>query len=220
MLKRVEIVDLMRGLVVALMVLDHTREYFSAAAGVFSPTDPEQTTLAFFVTRWATHLCAPTFVFLAGASIRLRQAGGGDLQRFLLVRGVWLLALEFTVIGFGFNFAEPILFFQVIWAIGFSMVLMSVLVRAPPASVGALGLAIIAGHGLFSGIDAARFGAAAPLYELMMAPGPAPFLPGIIAYPALPWFGILAVGYASGGCSACRTRQDGKSCWLWGARAW
>ena len=170
---RIDSVDLLRGLVIVLMVLDHTREYFNADALVFSPTDPGRTTLALFVTRWVTHLCAPTFVLLAGASVRLRQVAGvdgGRLGRFLALRGLWLIGLELTVIGFGFNFGEPILLLQVIWAIGVGMLAMSLLAHLPPYVSAAIGGAIIAGHGVFDQVDEAHLGAAAPLWTCTQSP--------------------------------------------------
>src|SRR5215210_7292349 len=97
--QRVDSVDLLRGLVMVIMMLDHTRDYFSAAAFQFDPTDLTKTTVALFFTRWITHYCAPVFFFLAGTGAYLRRARGGtpgELTRFLVSRGVWLIALELT----------------------------------------------------------------------------------------------------------------------------
>ncbi|MGO1001195.1 DUF1624 domain-containing protein [Lysobacter sp. CA196] len=199
---RLDMVDALRGLVIALMVLDHVRDYFHWQAFVFSPTDLAKTTPLLFATRWVTHLCAPSFVLLAGVSIFLQQAGGAYPRPaqswFLLTRGLWLIALELTVIVFGFNFVWPFLFLQVIWAIGIGMVAMAALIWLPRTAVLALGIAVVAGHGLLAGFDAGRWGALAPLWTLAMRPGAVPGIEGFVAYPALPWVGILCLGYGLG----------------------
>jgi uncharacterized membrane protein len=199
---RLELIDRLRGLVIALMVLDHVREYFSADALRFEATDLARTTAALFATRWVTHLCAPTFVFLAGAGADLQRAGDADrgrVARFLATRGLWLIVLELTAISFAIDFGWPFLFFQVIWAIGLGMVLLAALVWAPPAAVLALGVVIVAGHELLAPIDAAGLGALAPAWRLLLEPGPLPApLPGAVAYPALPWFGVMCLGYGLG----------------------
>lgn len=198
---RLESIDLLRGLVIALMVLDHVREYFSADALIFSPTDLTRTTPLLFATRWVTHLCAPTFVFLAGVSAFLQRTNGRsrrEVAGFLFTRGLWLIVLELTVVSFGFDFGAPYFFFQVIWAIGLGMVLLAPLLWLPPAAVLALGAVIVLGHDAFASVQATDFGAWALGWRLFMAPGPATPLPGIVAYPALPWFGILCAGYGLG----------------------
>lgn len=199
--RRIRVVDLLRGLVLALMVLDHTRDFFHVQAFEFSPTDPEKTTLILFATRWVTHLCAPTFVFLAGTSIYLQRENGKsrpELARFLLSRGLWLIALELTVVSFAFNFALPFAFMQVIWAIGGSMMLMAALIYLPSRAVLLIGLVIVAGHNALDSVDAAAFGSFAPAWTLLMQLGEPPFGPGLLAYPLMPWFGILCLGYGCG----------------------
>lgn len=196
---RLDAIDALRGLVIVLMVLDHVRDFFHVDAFRFDPTDLDKTTPALFLTRWITHLCAPTFVFLAGVSIHLQRAAGRPgLSRHLATRGMWLIALELTVISFGFNFAMPFVMLQVIWAIGIGMIAMAVLVHVPVRVVLALGLAIVAFQGLVPAPPAdaptwARFA-----WSLLMRPGGVPGVPGFIAYPALPWFGILCLGYGLG----------------------
>ena len=197
---RLDIIDLLRGFVIVLMVLDHVRDYFHIDAFVFDPTDPVRTTPLLFVTRWITHLCAPTFVFLAGVSIFLQRANGKDgaaLTTFLLTRGLWLILLETTLIAFGFNFSWPFVFLQVIWAIGMSMVLMSAVVRLSPNAVLMLGAVIVGAHGMLSGVDAADFGSWALAWRLTMEPGPVGTF-GLVMYPAIPWFGIMCLGYGLG----------------------
>jgi uncharacterized membrane protein len=200
--RRLDSIDMLRGLVIALMVLDHVRDFFHFDAFLFDPTDPTKTTPLLFATRWITHLCAPTFVFLSGVSIFLQRANGktgAALSGFLITRGLWLIVLEVTLITFGFNFGPPIVFLQVIWAIGIGMVLMAALVRVSPTWVLALGVVIVAGHGLLGGIDAADFGSLGFLWQMTMEPGVPSFAPGLIIYPAIPWFGIMCLGYGLGG---------------------
>ena len=197
-LGRIEAVDLLRGLMVALMVLDHVREYFSAAALQFEPTDMVRTSSALFLTRWVTHLCAPTFVFLSGMSVFFQRANGRTgqaLRKRLLARGLWLILLEVTLIGFAFNFAEPFLFLQVIWAIGFGMILLALLVELPAAAVAAIGVGLILFNPLLSTAAAPYLPEA--LWHALFSPGPLAPLPGVVAYPALPWAGILLVGYGA-----------------------
>jgi uncharacterized membrane protein len=197
---RLDMVDLLRGFVIALMVLDHTRDYFHISAYTLDPTDPARTHAWLFMTRWVTHLCAPTFVFLAGVSVYLRGVNGKDplqLTRFLLSRGVWLIVLELTVLAFGLNFALPFLFLQVIWAIGASMILLAGVIWLPRAAAAIIGAVIVAGHQLLAPIDPADVGTFAPLWTLAFEFGPA-FGLGFISYPAIPWFGVMCLGYALG----------------------
>ncbi|MBM0107197.1 DUF1624 domain-containing protein [Steroidobacter sp. S1-65] len=199
---RLDAIDLLRGLVIVLMVLDHVRDYVHEPAFVFSPTDLTQTSPILFMTRWITHLCAPTFVFLAGVSIFMQRANGkapADLSTFLLTRGLWLIVLEFSLIGFGFNWGPPLAFMQVIWAIGASMILMAAVVRLPAHAVLALGVAIVVGHQwLASLVDAAQLGMWTQAWFMTMQPGPTLFLRGFIPYPVIPWFGVMCLGYGLG----------------------
>lgn len=199
---RLEFIDRLRGLVIVLMVLDHVREYWAADALLFEATDLARTTAALYATRWVTHLCAPTFVLLAGVAAYLQRAAASDpaaASRVLARRGLWLIALELTVIGFGFDFAAPFFFFQVIWAIGLGLVLVAGLARVGPTAVLALGVVVVAGHGVLGAVRPTDVGALAPLWQLLMTPGPAPApLPGLVVYPAVPWFGILCLGYGLG----------------------
>ena len=156
--RRLESIDLLRGLLMILMALDHTRDFFTAFH--VDPTDPARSWPALFATRWVTHLCAPGFIALAGASTYLQKVRGKTSQqvgKLLLTRGLWLVFLEVTVISFGwsFNFSP---FLQVIWAIGISMIVLSWLQRLPVAVVGAVGAVILLCHNLLDPIDASRFG--------------------------------------------------------------
>lgn len=199
---RLEALDLLRGLLMILMALDHTRDYFGKYA--FNPTNPQQSWPMLYLTRWVTHLCAPGFIALAGASIYLQRRRGkpvAQLQRLVLTRGLWLILLEVTVISFGWTFSfAP--FLQVIWAIGWSMVLLSLLLRLPVAAIGGLGAAIVALHNLLDTIKAENLGHWGNLWKLLHQPGMI-LLPngspiGFAFYAILPWFGVICVGYAFG----------------------
>lgn len=199
--------DLLRGLVICLMVLDHVRDFFMfIPPSVDSPDFPldlATTNPALYATRWVTNFCAPVFVLLAGVGAWLQTANGKrpeDLSRFLLTRGLWLIVLEITLIGFGWQFVPVLLFLQVIWAIGWSMVLLSFLTRVPARAVLILGMMIIAGHNLFDGVQPQAFGAFAPVWNWLHVSGVAAIsgIPVLFAYPILPWFGVMCLGYGLG----------------------
>lgn len=200
---RLSSIDMLRGLVIILMVLDHTRDYFLLNGFTTDATNPQTSYPALYATRWITHLCAPSFVFLAGVSALLKGARDGDMKSlswFLFSRGLWLIVLELTVIGFGWSFAVGAPFLQVIWAIGIGMIVLAALVWAGPRVVLALGIAIIAGHNLLDPIDPPDLGQAAPLWNFIHQFG-FPNVGGVtvfLAYPALPWFGIMCLGYGLG----------------------
>lgn len=200
---RLQSIDMLRGLVIMLMALDHARDYFHVSALIFEPTDLAQTHPLLFLTRIVTHLCAPSFVLLAGVSAFIKGARDGDragLAWFLLGRGAWLVLLELTVVNFGWDFALGAPFLQVIWAIGASMMLLSALVLLPPRAVLAIGVLIIAGHDLLDGVHAARFGTAAPLWNAVHESGTFDIAghTAFLAYPVLPWLGVMAFGYGVG----------------------
>ncbi|MCX8254789.1 hypothetical protein RHCH11_RHCH11_00746 [Beijerinckiaceae bacterium RH CH11] len=194
---RLEIIDKLRGLVIVLMVLDHVRDFFTREP--FSPTDLAHTTVALFATRWITHLCAPTFVTLAGVAVFLqweRGKRGLPLVRFLVTRGLWLIALELTWVSFGFGFDEPFFLLQVIWAIGMSFILLAPCTLMPPAVVLALGFAIVGAHDLLAHVPAPSTPPLDLLWTLFVEPGRIPH--GYVPYPALPWFGLMACGFGAG----------------------
>ena len=199
--KRLDRVDLIRGLVMVIMVLDHVRAYFTEVR--FDPTDLTQTNGALFFTRWITHYCAPTFIFLAGASawIAGTRRTRDELSRLLLSRGLWLILLEFTVISFGWYFnlrMEKGLVAQVIWVIGASMVVLSGLVYLPRAAIAAVGLTLVLGHNAFDGIKPESFGGLAVVWRLLHVPGPLGELPVFLLYPLVPWVAVMALGYVAG----------------------
>ena len=204
---RVESIDALRGLVMILMALDHVRDFVHRAAMTgASPTDLAVTTPILFFTRWLTHLCAPTFVFTAGLGAFLYWRRGKtrrELSSFLLTRGLWLIVLEVTVMRLAYNFGlfgpYPV-FLLVLWAIGLSMVGLAALVWLPTRVLAALSLLVIVLHNLTDGVDPARFGAAAPLWNVLHQPGifPVAGVPVFVAYPLVPWIAVMALGFCAG----------------------
>lgn len=201
--QRVDVVDVVRGIIMILMALDHTRDYFGNAA--VSPTNLATTTVALFFTRWVTHFCAPTFFLLTGTGAYLsrRRRSAGDLSRFLVTRGLWLIFLEITVVRFlwQFNVDYRLTLLNVLWALGWAMIVLGALVHLPTRVVAAAGLLMAAGHNLFDGVQASAFGALAPVWSLLHSPNiivPGPAHVVFAAYPLIPWVGVTAVGYALG----------------------
>jgi uncharacterized membrane protein len=203
---RLDSVDLLRGLVMVIMALDHVRDFFTELR--FNPTDLSQTNAVLFFTRWVTHFCAPTFVFLAGTGAFLYGSRGrsrNELAGFLVTRGLWLVVLELTVVRLGWSFDlsyASLLWVQVIWVIGVSMVVLAGLVYLPLPAIAAFGLVMIATHNLFDGVTPQSLGGWGPLWMVLHVQGPVA-LPGggtlFVAYPLIPWIGVMAAGYAFGG---------------------
>ena len=202
---RVTAVDALRGFVMMLMPLDHTREFFTNFAG--NPLDPQHTTFLLFLTRWMTHLCAPVFVFLAGTSIFLQQQRKTkrQLTRLLLTRGLWLIAVELTLVHLVFNFHWQwnVQLLEVIWAIGASMTIMAALIHLGVRWNLIIGALLTIGHNALDGLMSASFGPLGWLWNLLHVPGSLtgpPVKPPIVivAYPVLPWLGVMALGYAFG----------------------
>ena len=216
--ERIDSIDLLRGIVMVVMMLDHTRDFVHNAVYQFDPTDPTRTNVALFFTRWITHYCAPVFVFLAGTSVYLQFARGRskrELSKFLITRGLWLIVLEVTLVKFAVFFNFDIRFFgflQVIWVIGVSMIVLAALIHLPLKVVAAFGLLMIALHNLFDsfrveswrGPESPVPGIGAKLWILLHQPFeafpvvgfPSPIV--FVIYPLIPWIGVMAVGYAFG----------------------
>lgn len=198
---RLDAIDMLRGLVIVFMVLDHVREFFHINADTFDPVDPLKSYPFLFATRWITHLCAPTFVFLAGVSILFQKANGksaNSLTRFLLSRGLWLIFLDMTVVSFAFNFGPPLVFLGVIWSIGFSMVAMSLIARFYPRVVLAIGVAIITLYPFVVPLTAGASGGWVLVRTLLLVPADN-ILPRLaIAYAAVPWLGVMCLGFGLG----------------------
>jgi uncharacterized membrane protein len=198
---RIVSVDLLRGLVVALMALDHTRDFFGS--GGFNPRDVTEPAL--FLTRWITHFCAPTFVFLAGLSAFLYGRGRSiaATSRFLFTRGLWLMLIDLTLIKFGWRFEFN--FFHlgmgVVFVIGASMIALAALVFLPRWAIATVALIMIAGHNLLDRVSAESLGPNAWLWHILHERGEATLGGGIetyVLYPLIPWIGVMAAGYALG----------------------
>jgi len=203
---RLNSVDAVRGIVMVIMALDHVRDFFHVYAKTFDPLDPSKTWTGLFFTRWITHFCAPTFVFLAGTGAFLSTRRGKtkkELSWFLLTRGLWLILLELTLVRLGwfFNFDYHFVFVQVIWAIGWGMIVLAGLVFLPTRFIAAFGLALIFLHNALDGLQAKDFGAWRWLWVVLHETNitmPQPGFLFLVAYPLVPWVGVMAAGYAFG----------------------
>ena len=213
--ERIYSIDFLRGVVMMIMLLDHTRDFVHHGAFMSDPTDPMTTTVPLFFTRWITHFCAPAFVFLSGVSIYLQKLNGKsnrELSWFLFTRGLWLIILEFTVIRslitFNLDYGSLFGMAQVIWVIGASMIVMAALLYLPLTAVGIFGVAMIVLHNLLDGYNLPPnilFGGTLDptqaLWIVLHQQGIIPFVGGsvvFIAYPLIPWIGVMAAGYALG----------------------
>jgi uncharacterized membrane protein len=207
---RVNSVDLLRGVVMALMLLDHMREFVHRDELNFLATDLGRTNVLVFFTRWITYFCAPVFVFLAGTGAYLQMARGksrSELSKFLVKRGLWLILLELTLIrvviwfNIDFHFALQL---QVIWVIGVGMVALAGLIRLPTRLIAALSVAMIALHNLLDLIRVNPLpltGFRTAVWMALHQTGPIFFTPavyGLVLYPLIPWIGVLWAGYAFG----------------------
>lgn len=206
---RIESIDILRGLVMVIMALDHSRDYFHFsglnAGGALGPTDMATTTPFLFFTRFITHYCAPVFVFLAGTSAYLygsRKTKNG-LFNFLFTRGLWLIVLEIFInnliwqFDLGYNF----IMLQVIWAIGLSMVCLSLLIYLPKKILILIGFILIAGHNLLDGIVMQGNNLSSVLWYILhqrhgFNVDSGQFIQ--ISYPIIPWIGVIVLGYCFG----------------------
>lgn len=202
---RIESIDLLRGIVMIIMAIDHVRDYFLVDAYAFSPTDVQQTTAGLFFTRWITHLCAPTFIFLAGCSayfIRQRKTVK-ETSFFLFTRGLWLFVLQMTIIRFMWNF-DPLFHYNsqtIISIIGLCMMILAVLVYLPFRAILIIGLVMVFGHNAFDGITFVSGTAAEVIWSFLHTPKNFDLGNGYIfnvIYPLIPWVGVMALGYCMG----------------------
>jgi len=204
---RIAGIDLLRGLVIVIMALDHARDYFSAFA--YEATDLSQASPLLFLTRWITHFCAPVFMFLAGTSAWLHARNNGlsrgALQRFLLTRGLWLVFLELTWNSFMWRFSLDGIQVQVLWALGWSMVVLAAMLWLPRSVIVCTGFVIVGAHNLLDGIHASDFGNENDLpvlaWYLLHQPHFGRFANGFEygeLYPLLPWVGVMMLGYGFG----------------------
>ncbi|MGN6531749.1 MAG: DUF1624 domain-containing protein [Ginsengibacter sp.] len=206
--KRIQSIDLLRGLVIVLMALDHTRDFFHADAMIYDPTDLSKTNALLFSTRWITHFCAPVFSFLAGTSAYLMglRKTKKQLSIFLLTRGLWLVLLELTVVNFSWSFNLALPFFALvnIWALGIGMMSLSALILLPLLFILLTGVAIIAVHNLLDNIHIPGQGLTAflwsALHDVRVVPENFYFLdrPVEVVYPVLSWIGVITLGYCFG----------------------
>ncbi len=198
---RVQAIDVVRGLVMVVMALDHVREFWSPTP--YRPEDLTQASALLFFTRWVTHFCAPAFVFLSGASVFLygqRQGSQRQVSLFLLTRGLWLVALEVVVINFLLQFGYQLLLLQVIWVIGWSMIVLASLVWLPRPVIAVLAVATIASHHLLPDVQPvtdANLGWALLYHTPFFFPLKA-LPPLLVAYTPIPWVGVMLAGYAIG----------------------
>ena len=201
---RLDSIDLLRGLVMVIMALDHVRDFFSNAK--FDPTDLANTNAAYFLTRWITHFCAPVFVFLAGTGAYLSSTRGktrSQLSWFLLTRGLWLVLLELTVVHFGWSFNWSFRYSggAVIWALGWSMCALAGLIYLPVWAVTTFGVTMIALHNLLDGVTASAWTGPRWFWQILHAGGPIQLPQGFefsASYPLIPWIGVMAAGYGFG----------------------
>ena len=223
---RIASVDLIRGAVMILMAIDHVRVYSGIPAGGPAP--------GVFFTRWITHFCAPAFIFLAGTSIFFYGRKHADLSRFLLIRGAWLIFLEFTFLRVAWTFNFDFRHYEmagVIWVIGCCMILMAGLVKLPLGAVGMIGVLIIAVQNLMDshmgklleGMDDNQLSGLWKVLYVGFFAGPIRFGPDgpnlIVLYSIIPWIGVMAAGYAFGRILSLEATQRRRLCFLIGLSA-
>lgn len=199
---RIYSIDILRGIIMIIMALDHVRDYYTNVP--YDALDLTKTSPILFFTRWITHFCAPTFVFLSGVSVWLssRKRTTKETAIFLLKRGLWLIILELTVIDFGWMLDPGFHFImlQVIWAIGWSMIFLAALIalRLRPVYIGLIGLVVVFGHNLLDHVDAKSLGNYKILWDLLhqqdfVQEGKRELI--LVLYPLVPWIGVMAAGY-------------------------
>jgi uncharacterized membrane protein len=197
-------VDALRGLVMIIMALDHTREFFHSAAMSFSPEDLTQTTVATFFTRWITHICAPVFFFTTGLGAFYWLGRGHSESRttFLVKRGLWLVLLEVTALRFAttFSLRNGPIFLTILWALGWSMIALGFLSWLPMRLLAIGSVLVIVLHNLADGVTVQSLGVAGPLWSVLHQPGPVSFdgIMFIVGYPLIPWIAVMAAGYCFG----------------------
>ncbi len=205
--KRIDSIDVLRGIVMVIMAIDHVRDFLHQGAYLDDPLNISTTTPVLFFTRWITHLCAPTFVFLSGLSIYLQSTrkSSSELSSFLIKRGLWLIFVEFGLITLGmtFNPFYSLLIMQVIWAIGISMIILGFLSRLPYKILLAIGLFIVLGHNALDFLEAEP-GFKAGFWWDLFHHGSFAIYPIAkdhfiaIMYPFVPWTGLMILGYCFG----------------------
>lgn len=204
---RIHSIDILRGIVMVIMALDHTRDFFHKTAMTEDPLNYATTTVPLYFTRWITHFCAPTFVFLSGVSAYLssKNKTPGEAGKFLVKRGLWLIVVELVIITLAltFNPIYSVIILQVIWAIGCSMVLLGLLSKLKMYTLFAIGLLLFFGHDMLDYITLPQTGFTGILMKFLFT-GRGTFLPLsgshfiAIFYAILPWTGVMFLGYCAG----------------------
>lgn len=202
---RLQSIDALRGLIILFMLLDHVRETFLLHLQVSDPMDVTTTPPELFFSRTLAHLCAPLFIFLTGLSAYLygERHGASEVSGFLFKRGLFLIALEVTLVNFAWTFQFPptTVYLQVIWAIGLSMLALAILVKLPRPALAVIGVVIIAGHNLLDTLHFTQESAMYVPWAILHDRGwlvPWDGLRLRTSYPLLPWIGVIALGYAAG----------------------
>jgi len=220
--KRIESIDLLRGLVMIIMALDHTRDFFHKGALTGNPLDPATTTPILYFTRWITHFCAPCFVFLSGLSawLQTKRKTKNELSRFLISRGLWLVFVDLIVMSFAFtvdiHFGSFIL--ETLWAIGISMVILGLMIRLPFWVILTTGLIIVFGHNLIDIAEKNHVGNFPWWWLLIHRQSAVSLWPGhilFVFYPFLPWTGLMLLGYCCGRLFTDTDWQTRKKILLW-----
>ena len=202
---RIQSIDLLRGIIMIIMALDHTRDLFHSEAFTGDPLDLATTTPFLFFTRWITHFCAPVFVFLAGTSawLQSQRKTKKELSRFLITRGLWLILIEITVITLGISgdIHFGIIILQTIWSIGISMVILGLIIWLPFYAILITGLLIVFGHNAIDFAEDYYKGEVSILWHFLHLPTVVPLGGGHalgIFYPFLSWAGLMMLGYCCG----------------------
>ena len=218
---RIQSIDLLRGLVMIIMALDHTRDFFHAQGFTEDPLNPATTTPILYFTRWITHFCAPVFVFLSGASIYLQslRKTKKELSLFVIKRGLWLILMEITIVNFSFSFDIyfSVIGLQTIWSIGISMVILGLFIWLPFQVILLSGLLIVFGHNLLDYYEKGRE-TFSVWYSLLHRFGFYP-LGGryslLVMYPFLSWAGLMMLGYCFGKLIYTNEGEQRKKVLLW-----
>jgi uncharacterized membrane protein len=217
---RIQSIDLLRGLVMIIMALDHTRDYFHWSAQQYDPLDLSHTSTPIFFTRWITHFCSPVFMFLAGTSAFLigQRKSKKQLSFFLFTRGLWLMFLDITVIRFGwsFNIHFPVIGLAFLWTLGVGMIALSALVHFPKRAIFVIGILIVVGHNLLDNFHVPGNGLKAFIWDELHDPRPFNFYGHIIftGYPVLSGIGIIVLGYCFGALYKKKINAIKRKKWL------
>lgn len=219
--ERYEALDILRGLTMVIMAIDHSRDFLALGFVFSAPLDLSVTNFEVFMTRWVTHFAAPVFIFLAGIGLYFASARRtkNELAFLAFSRGLWLILLELTLVGFFWTFSPDFYYkpkIAVLFAIGISMILMALLVYLPKWSIAIIALVLILGHNAFDSIHASQFGEYGWIWNLLHEPATIHIL-GMdvrVVYPFIPWIGVMALGYLFGPVTKM-TKPKRKKIFLW-----